>query len=172
MPDSSMHGVSIREGRTRNGRTRAVAALPRRDRCTRSAAAAATLSGQRVLHGPARELRAPTQARLLADAREVVLHRARRDVQALGDLLVRAAARDEAQDLVLALAQQRADVGLLAARRARVLLEQVAGQHRRDDRAAAVDGDDRLAQLLARRALGQVARGAGGDRVEQRWSLL
>src|SRR5215213_2352172 len=37
-----------------------------------------------VLHRPARELRAAAQAGLLADAREVVLHRARRDVELLG----------------------------------------------------------------------------------------
>src|SRR3954451_12865407 len=128
--------------------------------------------GERVLHRPARQLGATAQAGLLADTGQVVLHGARRDVQLLRDLLVRAAAGDQAQDLVLALAQERADVGGLAARRARVLLEQMAGEHRRDDRAAAVDRDDRLSQLLARRALREVAGGAGRDRVEQRLRLL
>src|SRR6185503_4710618 len=56
--------------------------------------------------------------------------------------------------------------------RAGVLLEQVTGERRRDDRAAAVDADDRLAQLLTAAALGQIARCAGGDRVEQRLRLL
>src|SRR3954469_17906617 len=86
--------------------------------------------GECVLHRPARQLGAPAKAGLLADPGEVVLHGARRDVELLRDLLVRAAARDEAQDLVLALAQERADVGGLAARGAGILLEQVAGEHR------------------------------------------
>ena len=74
----------------------------------------------RVQDGPAGELGAPPQARLVADPREVVLHRARRDVDLLGDLLVRQALGDEAQHLVLGGGELRADLGALAAGRARV----------------------------------------------------
>src|SRR3954453_18358598 len=131
--------------------------LTRRCRC----------SGDGVLDGPAGELGAAAQARLLADARQVVLHRARRDVQLLADLVVRQPVGDEAQDLELARRQQRAHRGALAAGAAGELAQQVAGELGRDDRAAAVGRDDRLAQLLAGRALREVPRGAGGDRVEQ-----
>src|SRR4051794_33144842 len=121
----------------------------------------------RVLDGPAGELGAPAQAGLLADAGEVVLHRARRDVQLLADLVVGQTVGDETQDLELTRRQQRTDRRALAARAAGELAQQVAGELGRDDRPAAVRRDDRLAQLLTRRALGQVPGGARGDRVEQ-----
>src|SRR3954452_23892778 len=135
MPGSDMHRSMVRCRPVGNGQTAWCGCDP-----VQTVVRDVTL-GQCVLHRPARELRAPAQAGLLADAREVVLHRARGDVELLGDLLVGAAAGDQAKDLVLALAQQRADGGGFAARGARVLLEQVPGEHRRDDRAAAVDGD-------------------------------
>src|SRR3954447_19205802 len=103
MPGSDMHRSMDRCG---GGGHRQTTRVLLRSRAPRGARPSL---GQCVLHRPAREFCATSQAGLLADAREVVLHGARRDVQLLGDLLVRTAARDEAQDLVLALAQQRAD---------------------------------------------------------------
>src|SRR4051812_21725039 len=47
--------------------------------------------GEGVLHRPSGQLGAASQPGLLAHAREVVLHCARRDVQDLRDLLVRGA---------------------------------------------------------------------------------
>src|SRR4051812_1724137 len=136
--------------------------LTRRCRC----------SGDGALDGPAGELGAAAQAGLLADAREVVLDRARRDVQLLADLVVGQAVGDEPQDLELTGGEQRTDRRALAARVAGELAQQVAGELGRDDRAAAVGRDDGLAQLLARRALGQVAGGARRDRVEQALGAL
>src|SRR4051794_39699793 len=139
---------------------------------TRSRFRGAEPSCDRVLDGPAGELGAPAQTGLLADAGEVVLHRARRDVQLLADLVVGQAVGHEPEDLELARRQQRAHGGALAAGAAGELAQQVAGELGRDDRAAAVGRDDRLAQLLARRALREVAGGAGGDRVEQALGAL
>src|SRR3954454_11550013 len=104
-----------------------------------------------VLDSPARELRAAAEAGLLADAREVVLHRARRDEQLLADLVVGQPVGDEAEDLELAARQQRTHRRALTTSVAGELAQQVAGELGRDDRAAAVSRDDRLAQLLARR---------------------
>src|SRR3954451_11179390 len=112
-----------------------------------------------VLDSPARELRAAAQAGLLADPRQVVLHRARRDEQLLADLVVGLALDHEPQDVELA-PLQRADGRLLAACRAGELLEQVTRERGRDDRTAAMGGDDCLAQLLACAALREVAGGA------------
>src|SRR4051794_9931857 len=105
-------------------------------------------SGDGVLDGPAGELSAPAQAGLLADARQVVLDRARRDVQLLADLVVGETVGDQAQDLELTRRQQRAHGGALTAGAAGELAQQVAGELGCDDRAAAVGRDDRLAQLL------------------------
>src|SRR4051795_4343619 len=88
---------------------------------TRSRFRGAEPSCDRVLDGPAGKLGAAAQAGLLADAGEVVLHRAGRDVQLDGDLLVGVSGGDEAQDLVFALAEKRAYMRGLAARRAGVL---------------------------------------------------
>src|SRR3954454_8431768 len=82
-------------------------------------------SGDGVLDGPGGELGAPAQAGLLADAREVVLHRARRDVQLLADLVVRQPVGDEAQDLELALRQQRTHRRALAPGAAGELAQQM-----------------------------------------------
>src|SRR5438128_176851 len=123
MPVSAMHRSMVRRGPLGNGQTAWCGCDP-----AQTLLRDVALS-QCVLHRPARELRAPAQAGLLADARQMVLHGARGDVELLRDLLVRAAAGHEAQDLVLALAQQRADAGGVAARRARVLLEQMPGEH-------------------------------------------
>ena len=79
---------------------------------------------------------------------------------------------DESQDLLLALGEQRADRQRLAARDVRVLPQQVARERRRDDRAAAVHGDHRMAQFTAADAFGQIARRAGADRLQQRFGLL
>src|SRR3954466_4919152 len=79
--------------------------LTRRCRC----------SGDGVLDGPAGELGAPAQAGLLADARQVVLDRARRDVQLLADLVVGEAVGAEPQGLELARPEQRPRRGALAA---------------------------------------------------------
>src|SRR4051812_1723998 len=125
-----------------------------------------------VHDGPARQLGAPAQARLVADPREVVLHRARGHVDLLGDLAVREALGDQPEDLELARRELVVQVLRLASGGALVLLEQVPGEVRRDDRPAAVHGDDRLAQLLPARALRDVAGGARGDRGEQRLGLL
>jgi hypothetical protein len=118
-----------------------------------------------VLDRPAGELGAAAQAGLLADAREVVLDRARRDVELLADLVVGEPVGDEAQDLELARRQQRADRRALAARAARELAQQVAGELGRDDRAAAMDRDDRsrlsglsLAVMTSARISGSSAR--------------
>src|SRR3954447_11754330 len=108
--------------------------LTRRSRCR--------CSGDGVLDGPAGELGAAAQAGLLADAREVVLDRARRDVQLLADLVVGQAVGDEPQDLELTGGEQRTDRRALAARVAGELAQQVAGELGRDDRAAAVGRDD------------------------------
>src|SRR3954451_21959774 len=114
-----------------------------------------------VLDGPAGELGAPAQAGLLADARQVVLHRARRDVELLADLVVGEAVRDEPQDLELASREQRTHGRALAPGAAGELAQQVAGELGRDDRAAAVGRDDRLAELLTGGALREVPGGAG-----------
>src|SRR3954470_24437437 len=85
-------------------------------------------SGDRVLDGPASELGAPAKAGLLAHAREVVLHRARRDVQLLADLVVRQPVGDEAQNLELARRQQRTHRRALATRGAGELAQQMPRQ--------------------------------------------
>src|SRR3954470_24708276 len=85
-------------------------------------------SGDGVLDCPAGELRAAAQAGLLADAREVVLHRARRDVELLADLVVGEAVGHEAQDLELARGEQRAHGRALAAGAAGELAQQVSRQ--------------------------------------------
>jgi hypothetical protein len=68
-----------------------------------------------VFDGPAGELGAPAQAGLLAHAGQVVLDRARRDVELLADLVVGQAVGDESQDLELARGQQRTDRGAFPA---------------------------------------------------------
>src|SRR4051794_13820708 len=121
---------------------------------------------------PPGQLGPAAQARLVPDAGEVVLDRARGDVDLLGDLAVRVAHGDEAQHFELARAELVVEVLRLAARRLLVLTQEVAGEVGCDDRAAAVHGDDGVAQLLAAGALGDVAGGAAGDRGEQRLRLL
>src|SRR3954454_25168922 len=76
-------------------------------------------SGDRVLDRPAGELGASAQPGLLAGAREVVLHRARRDVQLPAELVVGQAVGHQAQDLQLARGQQRPHRGPLTPRAAR-----------------------------------------------------
>src|SRR4051794_37946744 len=109
------------------------------------------LSSDGVLDGPAGELGAPAQPGLLTDARQVVLHRARRDVQLLADLVVRQPVGDQTQDLKLARRQQRTHRRTLTTGAAGELAQQMPRQLRRDHRTAAIGRDDRLAQLLARR---------------------
>jgi hypothetical protein len=58
-------------------------------------------SGDGAFDGAAGELRAPAQAGLLTDTRQMVLHRARRDVQLLADLVVGQPVGHQAQDLEL-----------------------------------------------------------------------
>src|ERR671921_273747 len=106
-----------------------------------------------VLDRPAGKLGAPAQAGLLTDSRQVVLNRARRDVQLPADLVIGESVGDEAQGLEFAHREQRTHRRALAARVAAELAQQVAGERGGDDRAAAVGGDDGLAQLLAGGAL-------------------
>src|SRR5206468_1068230 len=87
-------------------------------------------SDHRVLDGPARELRAPAHAGLLADARQAVLHRAHREVDQFADLAVGALLRQQPQDLLLAVGQQRADADRLALRDARVRARQRSEERR------------------------------------------
>src|SRR3954454_13165699 len=75
-----------------------------------------------VHDGPARELGAAAQAGLVANAREVVLHRARGDVDLLRDLPVGEALGHQAEDLQLTRGELVVQVLGLAARRPLVLL--------------------------------------------------
>src|SRR6059058_4697248 len=65
----------------------------------------------RVLRGPAGQLRPAADARLVAHTRQVRLHRAGRDVQLSADLVVGHAVGHEAQDLELALSELGARSG-------------------------------------------------------------
>src|SRR4051794_41535287 len=87
---------------------------------------------QRVLDRPARELRAATQPRLLADPRQAVLHRPRRDVELRPDLAIGPPVDEQPQDLLLAALEERADGRRLAARDLGVLLQQERRQRRAD----------------------------------------
>src|SRR5437763_5390831 len=105
--------------------------------------------------------RASSERRLrpgaLAEVVEVVLHRARGDVQDLPDLAVRATCGDQPEDLLLAGPEQRARRAELAPGGARVVAHQIAGERRADDGPATVYRDDGLAQLLAADALGEIS---------------
>ena len=87
-----------------------------------------------------------------------------RDRQLLADLGVAVAAGDELQHLALALGE-RAGVGVLG--EAAELAEHERGERRGEHRLAGGGPHERVAELVGRRRLEQVAGGAGGDGVEQ-----
>src|SRR3954452_1507207 len=133
--------------------------------------AAAALT-DRVLDGPARELAAAPQPGLVANPTEVVLHGARRRVDRLADLAVGEPLGDQPQDLVLTRGQRRPQRAGVALRGARVALDEVTRQRRRDHGAAAVHADHGVTQLGAAGALGEVARGPGADGRHQALGVL
>src|SRR3954454_10661082 len=128
-------------------------------------ARAAAALADRVLDGPARELAAAPQPGLVANPSEVVLHGPRRRVDRLADLAVGEPLGDQPQDLVLARGQRRPQRPGVALRGARVALDEVTRQRRRDHGAPAVHADHGVAQLGPPGALGKVAGGpAPNDR--------
>src|SRR5918998_1427437 len=123
-----------------------------------------------VLEGVADQLLAAVQVELAQDVADVVLDRLLRDEELLTDLAVAVAPGHVLQHLALALGQR-----LRRARRlgdAAELAEHQRCQRGREHGLAPGRAPQLAAQLLRRRALDQVAVGAGGDGVEQVALLL
>jgi hypothetical protein len=103
----------------------------------------------------------------------VVLHGVLRDEQLLGDVAVVHAARYQAEHLHLAVGQLRRGRVLgrlilgVPAGQGRELSEQLAGHRRVDEGLAAVDGANRVGELVKRDVLEQVAARTGADRLEE-----
>src|SRR5882762_508442 len=123
-----------------------------------------------------RGLRAVGELELAEDVRDVCLHGALADPQRRGDLLVRAAARHELQDL--ALARGEVAVPLVVPGRAVAAAEppelvEHAFRHRWvDEREAVGDGADGVRELAARHLLQEIPRRAGADRAEHKLVLV
>ena len=99
-------------------------------------------------------------AELLVERVQVALDRRRREVDLLADVGRREALGDEPQHLLLAVGELRRAAAALAL----LDLAREAGLRLGGERgAAAGDRDDRLADLLARGLLREIALGAGGD---------
>ena len=106
-----------------------------------------------LLHRPAAELVAVGELQLAQHGGDVGLDRLGADAEVVGDLLVEVAARDEAQDLLLA-RRELVDVGRRSAARrlAAEGVEHEAGQARREDGVALGDPLDRVGELARRRS--------------------